>query len=128
LVGDDNEGGAGTGTVEKYHTPDQLPGPAILLALTRQWNRVALAKPVTAHDVAVIPDVSFVELVKALSVETCKRYDVAPADGFQLKVGEVERVTPFVGDTSAGAGSVAEKDQVLDQSPAARLFVALTRQ
>ena len=41
-------------------------------------------------------------------VETCNRYDVAPLEGFHIKMGSVETfVAPFAGEANLGAEGAA---------------------
>jgi hypothetical protein len=47
-------------------------------------------------------------------VDTCTRYDVAPLDAFQLKVGEVDWFgAPVAGDASEGVPGAAGKPNVV---------------
>ena len=65
-------------------------------------------------------------------IETCKRYDAAPGEGFQLKRGVVDTpVEPLAGDTRTGAAGIAGrvvKFQVFDQPLVPPELVAFTRQ
>lgn len=66
-------------------------------------------------------------------VETCKRYDVASVEAFQVKVGGRDTLLALLdGDTrvgaDGGAGAAAVKLQTADQALVPMLLVALTRQ
>ena len=81
----------------------------------------------------MIPLWSTTSGVKLELVETCNRYEVAPLEGFQLKVGLVETpVAMSAGEASSGAAGAAPTTVVKLQTPEYALvppaFVAFTRQ
>ena len=72
-------------------------------------------------------------VAKAESAETCTQYDVAPAEAFQVKVGEVETPEePLMGEARVGAlgagGGAVTKRQAGENGPAPVALDALTCQ
>ena len=88
--------------------------------------------PLTAYDVVASPVWFTMVVEKDELVDTCRPYDVAPLDAFQLSVGLAETpVAPFEGDRRVGGdggGGTVVKDQVVDQALVPPAFVAFTCQ
>jgi len=96
---------------------------------------VLAASPLTLYEVVVILLWSTTVVEKFELVETCSRYDVAPEEAFQVRVGDVETpVAPLAGEASVGAegtgggGGSVVNDQTSDQSPSPAAFAPFTRQ
>jgi hypothetical protein len=85
------------------------------------------------EDVSATPLVSFTKEENVESAETCKRYEVAPLEAFQLSVGVRDTsVAPLAGATNVGAagagGGSAVNDHRADQALVPPAFLAFTRQ
>ena len=93
-----------------------------------------LANPVTCWEVPGIPELFAIIFAKALSVATCRLYQLAPVDAFQPNVIDADwLVAPFPGVTNDGADgadapAAVAKLHVEDQLPVRTSVDALTRQ
>jgi hypothetical protein len=92
------------------------------------------ASPLSAYEVAVRA-LSFTSVVTNIgSVESCKWYDAAPVDAFQVSVGlGATPVAPFAGVDNAGTaggdvGVIVVKLQEAEYALGPAALVALTRQ
>jgi hypothetical protein len=93
---------------------------------------VLIERPVTWRKVFDIPLWFTMRPENVDVVETCKSYDVAPAEAFQPSMGFVATPeAPLEGVESVGGKRAPEavvKLQTVDQSLIPAAFVALTRQ
>ena len=91
-----------------------------------------LERPLTIYDVDVILLWSIMVVVNPESVETCKRYDAAPDDTFQLRSRLVATpVAPFMGLVNTGGNggaTIVVKFQLDEYELVPPAFAALTCQ